>query len=252
MREAIIDLARRAGALILTHYDAAASTPLEIVRKADDSPLTIADREANESIVAGLRFVAPDVPVISEEGAAIPFEERRGWQRFFLVDPLDGTKEFIKRNGEFTVNIALVEDGIPTLGVVFAPALGVLYVGERGAGASKIEPDGEERRIYSAAPPEGRPLRVVTSRSHASDDVAALLGGRAVGEIVPVGSSLKLCFVAEGRADVYPRRGPTMEWDVAAGDAVYRASGRDGERSSPLRYNKPSLRNDGFLIGLDP
>lgn len=242
-------LAREAGARILEHYARAEGMVVE--RKADDSPLTQADRDAHEVIVSGLEKLAPGIPVISEEAEVPPFEIRRGWLRFWLVDPLDGTKEFLNRNGEFTVNVALIERGVPVLGVVLAPALDRLYRAERGEGAWRSEGGAAPVRIFSDPPTGRRPLRVVCSRSHGSDDVSYLLPGWPVAEEVPTGSSLKFCLVAEGRADVYPRKGPTMEWDVAAGDCVYRNSGRNGPRPSPLEYNKLSLKNSSFVIGVD-
>ena len=251
MLEQITTIAREAGAIIMAHYEAAKTSGIEIIRKADNSPLTAADRDANERIVAGLEQLDPTIPIITEEAALPTYEQRADWTRFWLVDPLDGTKEFINQNGEFTVNIALLEDGIPTMGVVYAPAIDVLYFAARGQGAHRVRADGVPERIYSTDTSGDRALRIVTSRSHASDEADSLLPGREVAATVPTGSSLKFCLVADGTADVYPRKGPTMEWDVAAGDCVFRNSGRNGERSSPLRYNKPNLRNDGFVIGLD-
>ena len=166
------------------------------------------------------------------------------------MDPLDGTKEFIKRRAEFTVNVALIEEGEPVLGVVLAPALELLYWAVKGGGAWREERSGPPQRIYSTAPAPGTPLTVVESLSHPSAELEEYLKTIPVGRRVKAGSSLKFCWVAEGKADLYPRLGPTMEWDVAAGDCVFRQSGRDGERPSPLTYNKPDLRNPSFVIGL--
>ena len=248
LRAALIELAREAGCAEMTYYDGADSG----VREKDDrSPVTLADEVAHEILVAGLRRLDPGTPVVSEEAAeTTPYETRRTWRRFWLVDPLDGTKEFIKRRAEFTVNLGLVEDGEPVFGIVLAPALDLLYWAEKAAGAWRQEKGGAPERIYSTAPAPGAPLTVVESLSHPSPELEEYLKTIPVAKRVKAGSSLKFCWVAEGRADVYPRLGPTMEWDVAAGDCVYRQSGRNGERPSPLTYNKPDLRNPSFVIGL--
>jgi 3'(2'), 5'-bisphosphate nucleotidase len=247
LRSAILDLAREAGRATMTYYDAPAT---EVREKDDKSPVTAADEAAHGILVEGLQRLDPATPVISEESAAESYEARRGWRRFWLVDPLDGTKEFIKRRAEFTVNVALVEDGEPVFGVVLAPALDLLYWAQKGEGAWRENKGGSAERIYSTAPAPGTPLTVVESLSHPSPELEEYLQTIPVARRVKAGSSLKFCWVADGRADIYPRLGPTMEWDVAAGDCVYRQSGRDGERSSPLTYNKPDLRNPSFVIGL--
>jgi len=231
----------------MTYYGDAAG---EVREKSDQSPLTLADEAAHSILVQGLRKLDPATPVVSEEGDIAPFETRREWHRFWLVDPLDGTKEFIKRRAEFTVNVALIESGEPVFGVVLAPALELLYWAVKGEGAWREEKSGPAQRIYSSRPASGTPLTVVESLSHPSAELEEYLRTIPVAQRVKAGSSLKFCWVAEGRADIYPRLGPTMEWDVAAGDCVYRQSGRDGERSSPLTYNKPDLRNPNFVIGL--
>lgn len=241
----LASIAREAGAAIMTHYDGTASVEL----KADQSPITVADRAAHRVIVDALTAWRPDVPVVSEEGTVPAYETRRSWDRFWLVDPLDGTKEFIKRNGEFTVNIGLVEGGVPVLGVVFAPVLNRLYLGGRGHGAWKQDGGAAPERLESSPRAAGEPVVIVESRSHPSAELETYLGTIDVARRVQIGSSLKFCLLAEGAADVYPRFGPTMEWDTAAGDAVFRASGRDGERASPLRYNQPDLRHAPFVIG---
>jgi 3'(2'), 5'-bisphosphate nucleotidase len=205
---------------------------------------------AHDILVRGLRRIDPGTPVVSEEAEAASFEIRRRWNRFWLVDPLDGTKEFIKRRAEFTVNVALIEDGEPVFGVVLAPALDLLYWAVKGEGAWREEKAGPPQRIYSGPLEPGTPLTVVESLSHPSTELEEYLKTIPVARRVKAGSSLKFCWVAEGRADVYPRLGPTMEWDVAAGDCIYRQSGREGERPSPLTYNKPDLRNTSFVIGL--
>jgi 3'(2'), 5'-bisphosphate nucleotidase len=219
------------------------------VAKADGSPLTLADSAAQEVIMHELRAWEPSIPIISEEADAAPYDERRHWQRFWLVDPLDGTKEFLSHNGEFTVNIALIDGGDPVLGVVYAPALALMYTAARGHGAWKQEGSAAPARIFHVPPAPGQPLVVIESRSHPSAELEAFLSTIVVRERLGVGSSLKFCRVAEGLADIYPRLGPTMEWDVAAGDCIFRNSARDGEHASPLTYNKPDLRNRSFVIG---
>ena len=232
----------------MPYYDGTLAA--EVREKDNRTPVTLADEVAHDILVEGLRQIDPGTPVISEEAEAASFDSRRAWRRFWLVDPLDGTKEFIKRRAEFTVNVALIEDGEPVLGVVLAPALDLLYWAVKGEGAWREENGGPAERIYSTPPSPGTLLTVVESLSHPSPELEEYLQTIAVGRRVKAGSSLKFCWVAEGRADIYPRLGPTMEWDVAAGDCVYRQSGRDGERPSPLTYNKPDLRNPSFVIGL--
>jgi len=241
----IIALAREAGRAILEVYCEVDPT---VEYKRDNSPLTQADMASHHVIVDGLTKFAPQWPVLSEESSEIPFEQRQAWPRFWLVDPLDGTKEFLKRNGEFTVNIALIEASEPILGVVYAPAIGKLYYGARGAGAFKEE-DGILAPIRTAVPNPAK-VRVVMSRSHGSgeENLDRFTGG-APCEFVSMGSSLKFCLVAEGSADIYPRTGPTMEWDTAAAHCVVEQAGGtvthlDG---SAMVYNKPVLLNPGFI-----
>ncbi|HKT60930.1 MAG TPA: 3'(2'),5'-bisphosphate nucleotidase CysQ [Gemmatimonadales bacterium] len=248
LRAAVIALAREAGRATMTYYDAPEQAGVR--EKDDQSPVTLADEVAHRILVEGLRRIDPATPVVSEEAAAADFEARRGWRRFWLVDPLDGTKEFIKRRAEFTVNVGLIEGGEPIFGVVLAPALDLLYWAVKGGGAWREENGGAPERIYSSVPEPGAPLTVVESLSHPSPELEEYLKTIPVARRVKAGSSLKFCWVAEGKADIYPRLGPTMEWDVAAGDCVYRQSGRSGERPSPLTYNKPDLRNPSFVIGL--
>jgi len=248
LRSAVIALAREAGRATMIYYDGTVSA--DVREKDDRSPVTLADEVAHGVLLEGLRRLDPETPVVSEEAEAAAFEARRGWRRFWLVDPLDGTKEFIKRRAEFTVNVALIEDGEPVFGVVLAPALDLLYWGVKGGGAWREEKANPPERIYSSAPVPGTPLTVVESLSHPSAELEEYLRTIPVARRVKAGSSLKFCWVAEGRADVYPRLGPTMEWDVAAGDCIFRQSGREGERPSPLTYNKPDLRNASFVIGL--
>lgn len=248
LRIAISDLVREAGRATLPFYDGVLGA--NVREKEDRSPVTLADEAAHEILVTGLREIDSDIPVISEEAEAASADDRRSWRRFWLVDPLDGTKEFLKRRAEFTVNVALIEDGEPVLGVVLAPVLDLLYWAVKGGGAWREEKGRPAERIYSTPAAPGTPLTVVESLSHPSPELEEYLKTIPVARRVKAGSSLKFCWVAEGRADIYPRFGPTMEWDVAAGDCVYRQSGRNGERTSPLTYNKPDLRNSSFVIGL--
>lgn len=216
-------IATDAGQRILEIYNG----PFDVELKGDNSPLTQADRAAHELIVARLAALTPDIPVLSEESAKIDCAVRAGWTRFWLVDPLDGTREFIKRNNEFTVNIALIENGAPVLGVVQVPVTGVLYLGVKGQGAWKVE-NGQRRAIRVRDYKGGR-ATVVASRSHrgeAVDKFLAQLETREGGyDTASLGSSLKLCMVAEGAADIYPRLGPTSEWDTAAAHCVVEAAG---------------------------
>jgi len=275
--------------------------------KDDRSPLTEADRRSHDAIVGILTAAAPDIPLLSEEGAHTAHGTRAGWTRYFLIDPLDGTKEFIKRNGEFTVNVALVErvaeggayprgaspsEGAaarwaPVAGVVYAPDLGELFVGDRagarmwsglaapeearleeagggvsprGAAAPALPAEGDALRLPRSHRSDRRPYTVIASRSHMSPETEAFVAARRAEypdlTLLSAGSSLKLCRVAEGAADEYPRFAPTMEWDTAAGDAVARAAGctvlewdhETGAPSGPLRYNKEDLHNPWFLV----
>lgn len=241
--EGLVALVKEASAVVMAVY----ATDFAVRGKDDASPVTEADEKAEAVILRGLAALAPGVPVVAEEAvAAGNVPDVAGC--FWLVDPLDGTKEFVSRNGEFTVNVALIENGQPVLGVVAAPALGRLFAGVVGVGAW-VEQDGQRRPVRCrAVPAEG--LTVVASRSHG--DAAALdafLAGRQVASLANAGSSLKLCLVAEGAADLYPRLGRTMEWDIAAGHAVLAAAGgrvRRVDDGSPLAYGKPGFENPHF------
>lgn len=218
-------------------------------RKNDYSPLTLADRNADRVITSTLSESA--IPVLSEEGQNIPYEVRKSWKRFWLVDPLDGTKEFLKRNDEFTVNIALIENSRPILGVVLIPATGREYYAVHKAGAFEVV-DGASKPIPGRTPvPLDRDgIRVVASRSHLSEDTKAFIANLRNPQMISAGSSLKFLLVATGQADVYPRFGPTMEWDTAAAHAVISEVGLGVRRvgsGEELRYNKEELRNPGFL-----
>jgi len=235
-------LVRDAGKVIMDIY----ATDFDVTKKGDDSPVTAADQRAEAVILAGLQRLAPEIPVVAEEAVAAGNIPDVG-ERFWLVDPLDGTKEFISRNGEFTVNIALVENGRPILGLVFAPAIDRLFGGAEGLGAWVEDGDGRRAIATRAVPAEG--LTVVASRSHGDESALdAFLAGRPVASRTNAGSSLKLCLVAEGVADVYPRLGRTMEWDIAAGDAVLRAAGGivNTVAGPVLRYGKPGFDNPHF------
>lgn len=243
-RERCITLAREAGEAIMRVY--AQDFPVEL--KDDNSPLTAADLASHRIIADGLAALAPQVPVISEEAADIPWATRQAWTRLWLVDPLDGTREFIKKNGEFTVNIALIEDGVPVLGVVYAPALDYLVHAERGVGAFLREA-GRDIAMASTRP-AAAPLRVAASRSHLDPRTQALLERVGAHERLGLGSSLKFCRIAEGRVDFYPRFGPTSEWDTAAGQCVLEGAGGAVLRTDghALDYNrKESILNPDFL-----
>jgi 3'(2'), 5'-bisphosphate nucleotidase len=240
----VIGIARRAAGAILEIYDG----EFAVEHKDDRSPLTAADRAAHGVIVDGLAALPGGFPVLSEEGASVPYAQRRSWQRYWLVDPLDGTREFVKRNGEFTVNIALIENERPVLGVVQVPVRSEVYAAARGAGAFHVAADGA-RRALRVSHYAGGPLRVVASRSHASAQLSELLDAFPECRIVSIGSSLKICLVAAGEADLYPRHGPTSEWDTAAAQCVLEQAG--GQLTDfqlrPLPYNKASLLNEPFV-----
>lgn len=243
----IIAVAMQAGRAIMAIYAEPASA---VTTKPDNSPLTQADLAADRVIRAGLKELSLGWPVLSEESAQIAYADRCDWQRFWLVDPLDGTREFIKRNGEFTVNIALIEDGEPVLGVVYAPALDVCYFAARGVGAFVRRGTENSQFISVKTHVSGEPVKVVASRSHSDARTEALLQNLGDYQCISMGSSLKLCLVAEGVAHIYPRLGPTMEWDTAAAHAVVKlAGGRVCDLNGcELSYNKPDLHNPEFLV----
>ena len=272
----VLKIAAVAGSAIMDVYD---SDDRQIEKKADDSPLTLADRRSNEIIQHRLMELTPEIPVLSEEGRDVPFSERSGWRELWIVDPLDGTKEFIKRNGEFTVNIALVQDNSPVLGVVYAPVKSHAYVGICSPGGQALDADGrsqcgawklplqptEKLALADSLLSEATPIRVkdrsydrvsvVASRSHGNPETQEFIDQIAESfeslQLVSIGSSLKLCLVAEGVADLYPRYAPTMEWDTAAGHALVTAAGGyvwqvKSDRKS-LHYNKENLQNPWFI-----
>ncbi len=242
-------LAEKAGGAILEVYS---SGEFDTVEKEDGSPLTRADMAADAVIQEGLALITPDIPVLSEESKAVPFSQRRGWGRFWLVDPLDGTKEFVKRNGEFTVNIALIEDGRPVLGVVHAPEFAVTYFAARGEGAFKLA--GSVKEAIGVAGYESGPVKLAASRSHRGAALEAFISRIGEAEFIEMGSSLKLCLVAEGVAHLYPRFGPTMEWDTAAAHAVVaEAGGRVTDLAGvELSYNKEDTHNPHFMAAGEP
>ena len=244
---AVVKLARTAGASILTVYD---SSDFQIVSKDDDSPLTAADLASHQAIIKGLSELTPEIPILSEESASIDYATRSQWSTYWLVDPLDGTKEFIKRNGEFTVNIALIQDHQPVMGVVYIPVQDICYFAAQGCGSQRQTDDNAAEAI-SVRQPRPATAAIVGSRSHASPSQQTFADNVGPHELVAVGSSLKFCLVASGQADVYPRFGPTSEWDTAAAQCVVeQAGGRvltlEGD---PLSYNKKaSLLNPYFIV----
>lgn len=246
----VIAIAKAAGMAIMQVY----STEFSIVRKQDNSPLTQADMAAHHVILHALHALTPNIPVISEEAEIAPYEARQHWQRFWLIDPLDGTREFVKRNGEFTVNIALIEHHEPVLGVVYAPASEQLYFAATGHGAYKQLKSEPPQTIHTKTF-DIQQLTVAGSRSHADEKIQHFLQNiqrdhGTVPELLSVGSSLKICLVAEGIADVYPRLGPTFEWDTAAAHCVLREAGGDITNVSQdrLRYNmQDSMLNPFFF-----
>jgi len=247
--EDCLRIADEAGRAILDVYN----SDFTVTHKDDQSPLTQADLASHHRIVESLQSLVVEFPCLSEESAEIPYATRSTWQRYWLVDPLDGTKEFIKRNGEFTVNIALIEDGVPILGVVHAPVLGTSYFAARGLGAFRSRGGKREPIRCRATPP--RPVLVV-SASHRDADLDRFLAHAPPHDALSRGSSLKFCLIAEGSADLYPRTGPTSEWDTAAGQCVAEQAGASVLALpdwTPLRYNgKPSLLNPGFVVAGEP
>ena len=251
--DTLLRIAKTAGNAILSVYQRAGD--IDVTIKDDNSPLTEADRDAHEIIIAELKEFTPSIPILSEESDGTSVDERLSWSRYWLVDPLDGTKEFIKRNGEFTVNIALINNGAPELGIVHVPVTNISYLGKTGVGAWKVAATGEVDAISIANFDlnQGQ-VRIVASRSHRGDlldqfinTLEAKLGEA---EVVSMGSSLKICLLAEGKADIYPRLAPTSEWDTAAAHAILAAAGGDivDTEFQALRYNqKESMLNPHFI-----
>ncbi len=245
----IIAIAKEAGIKILDIYENEDFSKT-IDFKADDSPLTIADKASHVIIAEALAKLTPEIPVLSEEGIITPYEERKNWTKFWCVDPLDGTKEFIKKNGQFTVNIALIENGYPTLGVIYTPVTDTTYYGDNKGAFMIVGLDETPIKINKKT--DNR--IAVKSASHSTEADDVLLAKYKANDAISVGSSLKFCMVASGKADIYYRHGPTMEWDTSAGQAVVESAGGtvsslDGKRFS---YNKEVLRNGSFLcLGFD-
>jgi len=246
----LVDISRRAGLAILEWYDG----DMGITQKADNSPLTRADLASHKLITAELTRLWPEIPVLSEESADIPWQTRHKWQQYWLVDPLDGTKEFINRNGEFTVNIALIRDHQSVIGVVHVPVSDVSYFGASKAGAWRQQGSAPATAIETRRP-AAKPAVIVGSRSHANPELASQLEMLGPHELTSMGSSLKFCRVAEGLADFYPRLGPTCEWDTAAAQAVVEAAGGQVVKidGSTLKYNqKEAYLNPHFFVFGDP
>ena len=251
----LIRICHDAGKAILEVYE----KEFDVQTKADSSPLTQADLRSHTIITARLRELYPEVPVLSEESADdSPYEVRQHWKQCWLVDPLDGTKEFIKRNGQFTINIALIQGSKPVAGIVYAPALDLLYYGDEEDGAFKVT-GGQASRLPVSTARQSNALVIVGSLSHSTPELEAFVAEqrRKHGnvEFIGMGSALKICLVAEGKADLYPRLGPTMEWDSAAAHAVANAAGRKVFQfgtEEELVYNKPNLLNPSFLVQVDP
>ena len=243
--EPVCKLAVLAGQEILKVYQG----EFDVETKSDGSPITAADQVAHRVIVEGLVQLAPDIPILSEEASEIVYEERATWDRFWLVDPLDGTREFVKRNGEFTVNIAFIDNNKPVLGVVYVPVTGVSYFACKGGGAFKQEAS-ERAKPISVTPYRGGKVRIAGSRSHISEPLKKFITAVGDVETISMGSSLKLCLVAEGAADVYPRLGPTSEWDTAAAQAIVEIAGGKVTDidNNPLRYNKQNILNPWFIV----
>ncbi|AHG20773.2 adenosine-3'(2'),5'-bisphosphate nucleotidase [Chania multitudinisentens RB-25] len=245
MLEQICQLSREAGAAIMKVYRG--EQPIDITQKKDDSPVTAADLAAHHIIKRGLAALTPGIPLLSEEDPPV-WAVRRHWTRYWLVDPLDGTKEFLHRNGEFTVNIALIEEGVAVMGVVYAPAMDVLYLAERGKAWKEEQGQRCAISVNNAIPP-----LVVVSRSHSDDELKDYLKQLGEHHTVAIGSSLKFCLVAEGKAQLYPRFGPTNIWDTAAGHAVAVAAGAQIHdwQGKPLMYTpRESFLNPGFRVSL--
>jgi 3'(2'), 5'-bisphosphate nucleotidase len=247
----LVATAREAGDVILEIY----ANDFSVEMKENKTPLTEADKKSNDVILLRLQEYYPGIPFISEESKTTPFNERKNWDYYWLIDPLDGTKEFIKKNGEFTVNIALMKGCQPVAGIVYAPALNLMYVAKQGEGSFKVDDDKFILLGKQSSYKDLKTVRVVASRSHNNADTDAFIealqqAGKKV-ELVSSGSSLKFCLVAEGKADVYPRFGPTMEWDTAAGQAIAEIAGAkvlEAPSLKPLTYNKENLLNPFFIV----
>ena len=247
----VLSIARNAGAAILKIYNDAPEK-MDVQYKDNKSPLTLADSASHHIIASGLILLTPDIPILSEEGKDIPYNERKDWEYFWCVDPLDGTKEFIRHNGEFTVNIALIHKNKPVLGIIYVPVTDMMYYGGLNIGSWKTGPHGELKKLKASTADAG--YIAVGSRTHSSAEEAAYLAKHNVTDIISAGSSLKFCMIAEGSAQIYYRHGPTMEWDTAAGHAIAICSGAylfkpNGE---VFEYNKAELLNSSFVCSAKP
>jgi len=243
-------IAQKAGDEIMKIYQQA----FDVAYKSDNSPLTKADIKSNEIIVNDLKYLYPDIPVLSEENKEIPYEERKNWKYFWLIDPLDGTKEFIKKNGEFTVNIALIYKNMPVLGVIYAPVLNLLYYAQKDQGAFKQEKNKKPQRLPIYNHTDNNTLKIIVSKSHYNQETKEFVNNLKNQyekiEFINIGSSLKFCLIAEGKADIYPRLAPTMEWDIAAGQTIVEESkGRitKYKTKESISYNKQNLLNPYFI-----
>lgn len=245
IKEKLLSIVCKAAQNIIQIYS---RKDFEIREKTDKSPLTIADEISHQIISEELYKLDQDIPILSEEGKEITLGERQNWEKFWLVDPLDGTKEFINRNGEFTVNIGLIENSEPVLGIINVPVSGEIYFGELGKGAEKYV-NGSVNKISTSSKSNMDPLIVVQSRSHSGDEEKEFYSKYNIRETISRGSALKICMLAEGKADLYFRGGPTWEWDTAAGHAILKAAGGEifTKQKEKLVYNKESLKNDGFI-----
>lgn len=248
--QSILTIARMAGVEILKVYE----QDFQVEYKQDNSPLTKADQLAHQIIASGLEKLFPAIPILSEESSQIPYDARKNWEYFWLVDPLDGTKEFIHRNGEFTVNIALIHQGRAVTGIVYVPVKDILYYAVQGTGSFKIESTKPPVKLQAKPLPKQGAITIVGSRSHGSEAMEAFLSEQkqryAEVNFIPAGSALKFCLVAEGKADVYPRLAPTMEWDTAAAHIIAKESGKsvvNFENGQELIYNKENLLNPWFI-----
>ena len=246
----IKNIAQKAGNEIMKIYQ----QDFEVDYKKDNSPLTKADIKSNEIITESLKDLYPEIPILSEENKEVPYNIRRNWEYFWLIDPLDGTKEFVKKNGEFTVNIALIYKNMPVLGVIYAPVLDLLYYAQKDQGAFKQDKNKKSQRLPIYNYPDNHTLKVIVSKSHYNQETKEFVNNLKSQyekiEFINIGSSLKLCLIAEGKADIYPRLAPTMEWDIAAGQTIVEESkGRiiKYKTEESIKYNKQNLLNPYFI-----
>lgn len=241
----IIPIVEEAGKAILDIYHS--GNKIQVSVKEDKSPLTLADKESNQIITEGLTMRFPEIPILSEEGASVPYEVRKNWEYYWCVDPLDGTKEFIYRRDDFTVNVALMHRNHPILGFIYAPAYDALYYGSAETGSWLKKGNESWKQLFADS--HAKEWTAIGSRSHASEEEQLVLAAYPVTQTMAAGSSLKFCRVAEGAAHIYYRHGPTMEWDTAAGQIIAESSGAvmTAADGSPFIYNKPSLLNGGFI-----